>query len=248
MNAHSELKCSFVIPTFNEAACISPFLKRLQEYFPTAEIIVVDGGSTDGTSKIALERGVIVIESEKGRGIQCNTGAKKATGEILLFLHADTNLPANALSLIASCFKDPQRKIAKFQLRFDNSHPLLRSYQIWTRFDSIFTSFGDQCIIVRKSFFEELGGFPNWPLFEDVHFFQLARKKTKIIVLPVYAVTSARRFLKRGIIRTQLLNGWLLLKYVYGVSPQKLNEQYQKDFAISLPSFFKKKHSVKKSV
>jgi hypothetical protein len=145
-------------------------------------------------------------------------------------------------------FNDSEKQIAKFQLRFNHLHPLLSFYQYWTRFDSVFSSFGDQCIIVRKSFFDKLGGFQEWLLFEDVCFLQEARKKTKITVLPGYAITSARRFINRGIVRNQLLNGWLLLKYFFGASPQKLNQQYNKKAAATAQLSAKRKQSMKEII
>ena len=232
---------SVIIPTLNEADCIHHSLTLVQHQFPGADIIVVDGGSSDGTRQIAMAKGVSVLQSDQGRGVQCNLGSAHARGDILLFLHADTYLTRVLPSVIAECFADPGTQIAKFRLRFDDDHRLLRFYERWTRFDSVFTSFGDQCLVVRKSFFQQMGGFPNWPLFEDVQFFRLSRQRTKIVVLPGYAVTSARRFLARGIIRTQLLNGWLLLQYLCGVSPFALNDQYRGNGASSLLSILIKR-------
>src|SRR5262249_18424664 len=129
-------------------------------------------------------------------------------------------------SVLTRFFQDSSVKIGTFRLSFDHPNSWLRFYAFFTRFDSMFTRFGDQCIAVRKSFFEELGGFPDWPLFEDVHFLRTARKKTRIVSFPASVVPSARRFSRIGMIRTQLLNGWLVLQYLLGVSPQKLAAQY----------------------
>lgn len=215
-----------IIPTLNEADWVSKTIKRVQELQPEIEIIVVDGGSGDGTVNYARAAGAKVIEAPRGRGIQCNTGADAASGKILLFLHADTLLPSRTFELLSHRFKDCRVQIGTFRLAFDEDYRLLRLYSKFTGLDSIFTRFGDQCIVIRKSFFDELNGFPDWPLFEDVHFLRAARKKTRIYSFPAQVTTSARRFLKIGIIKTQLINGWLILQYLVGVPSEKLAAQY----------------------
>lgn len=186
----------------------------------------MDGGSADRTADIARAAGVVVLETKCGRGTQCNAGAQISSGDILLFLHCDTFLSADAPRVLKEYFISGETKIATFRLRFDYNKRLLKFYSYFTRFDSVFTRFGDQCIVVRKSFFDTLGGFPDWPLFEDIHFLRMARRQTKIVSLPATAVTSARRFQRKGIIRTQLLNGWLIIKYLMGASPTDLAKQY----------------------
>ena len=218
---------SIIIPTLNEHAWVKKTILHTRSLNSTVEIIVADGGSSDGTVKIARNLGAKLIESDCGRGNQCNCGASLASGRILIFLHADTLLPANAFNLLSQYFQDERIQIGTFRLAFDQPNPLLRAYCFFTRFDSIFTRFGDQCIVVRKSFFETLGRFPNWPLFEDVHLLRNARKCTKVVSFPATVETSARRFLKVGIVKTQLINGWLILQYLLGVSPTKLVMQYK---------------------
>ncbi|MFQ5584436.1 MAG: TIGR04283 family arsenosugar biosynthesis glycosyltransferase, partial [Calditrichia bacterium] len=214
------------IPVLNEAGLINHVVSWHRELFPQAEIIIVDGGSSDDTVKIAREAGTVLIETEWGRGTQCNAGVKSACGDIFLFLHCDTYLSADAPKVLKEYFANEKVQIGTFQLGFDHHQRLLRFYSFFTRFDSILTRFGDQCIVVRKSFFNTLGGFPDWPLFEDVHFLRMARRQTKIVSLPATAVTSARRFQRKGIIRTQLLNGWLIIRYLLGASPTDLAKQY----------------------
>lgn len=224
---------SVIIPTLNEAARVRRTIRHVRELYPAVEIIVVDGGSGDGTVEQSLREGAKVVESCCGRGNQCNAGARQASGEILLFLHADTSLPNRAFDLLTRCFNNPQTQIGTFRLKFDRDKWILGVYAYFSCFDSIFTRFGDQCIVVRRAFFEEIGGFPEWPLFEDVHFLRRARKHTRIVSFPSAVSTSARRFIKIGIIRTQLINGWLILKYLCGVSPEKLAEQYRDRTATS---------------
>ena len=112
-------------------------------------------------------------------------------------------------------------------MRFDLKHWFLNISGYLTRFDSILTRFGDQCIVVRKDFFNELGGFPDWPLFEDVEFLRRARKRTRIQSFPLEVVTSARRFKKNGIYRQQIFNGLLVLQYLLGADVKKLAEKYR---------------------
>jgi rSAM/selenodomain-associated transferase 2 len=220
------MKFSVIIPTLNEAKFIRATIQRIRDLDESVEIIIADGESSDETVQLCQKAKVDVEFAKRGRGSQCNTGAIKASGEVLLFLHADTFLPENAFELMTNYFTDPNIQIGTFRLAFDSQNAMLRFYCSFTKFDSMFTRFGDQCIVIRKSFFNEIGGFPDWPLFEDVHLLRLARRRTKIISFPSKVITSARRFVTRGIIRTQLLNGLLLLLYLFGVSPILLANWY----------------------
>ena len=166
----------------------------VQELENKVEIIVCDGGSTDKSKEILKSNKVIFYSGEKGRGIQQNQGAKLASGNILIFLHADTFLPENAFEIIDSYFADPGVKLATFSMEFDVNNLLLKFYTKFTKFDSLFTNFGDQVIIIRKQFFEKLGMFPDQKIMEDVELLRKARKITKIHRLPASVITSSRRF------------------------------------------------------
>jgi rSAM/selenodomain-associated transferase 2/rSAM/selenodomain-associated transferase 1 len=218
---------SVIIPTYNEEVrlrqCIDSVRRSLSTF---VEIIVADGGSTDSTLAIANEAGVQVCLSDNGRGTQCDAGATIASGKILLFLHADTTLPLDALDILTRWFQDDDVQIGTFRLSFDSDDLLLRFYSIFTRFDSVFTRFGDQCIVVRKTFYDDLGGFSHWRLFEDVQLLQLARKRTIIHSFPSTVATSARRFLRRGVLRQQLHNGVSILRFLLGESPDRLAQSY----------------------
>ena len=217
---------SVIIPTLNAQKYLSSCLKAVRQNGRNPEIIIADGGSTDETLLIAHREKTFTTQSAKGRGIQLNAGAKLATGDILLFLHADTLLPKEAFGILREWFSKPAVNVGTFRLRFDTHHPLLNFYGWMTQFDSILTRFGDQVIVVRKKFFENLGGFPEYPLFEDVAFFRKSRKTERIYSFPDFVTTSAEKFLKNGIIRQQMKNGWFLLRFLLGASPQTLYQKY----------------------
>lgn len=222
------LSFSVIIPTLNEEQNIGRCIQAVRRLNPHVEIIIADGGSTDQTRQMAKQAEATVFRASRGRGIQCNIGARKATGSILLFLHADTTLPAGAFTLLQDYFADEQVQAGAFRIQFTPGNWFLNGCARFSRFDSVLTTFGDQCIVVRRSFFESLGRFPEWPLFEDVHFLQKARQHTRIIKFPRAVTSSARRFQEGGTVRQLLRNGWLLGQYLTGVSPHKLAEQYER--------------------
>jgi rSAM/selenodomain-associated transferase 2 len=219
---------SVIIPTLNEEKIIEKCISNIRLIDENVELIVADGNSTDATTQIAEKCGVKVCSSKPSRGIQCNAGANLATGKILIFLHADTELPAIAFDQLNMHFQNSKTQIGTFRLSFDNDHWLFRLYCIPSNFESVLTRFGDQGIVVRKSFFNFIGGFPDWPLFEDLGLIQKAGKITRIYRFRATVKTSARRFLKNGIFRQQLLNLWYIFLYFIGVSPEKLALLYEK--------------------
>lgn len=202
---------------------------------PTAEsgpaaTLTPDPGAMSGEAphwQAGLDPWLIRVQAARGRGTQCNGGARQATGTLLLFLHDDCTLPAAAPRLIAAAFADPAVAIACFRLRFDRRHWLLACYAWCSRFDSLFTTFGDQGILMRRTLFDALGGFPDWPLFEDVELTRRARRLTRIYKLPAAVTTSAVRFLRHGMLRQQLRNAWLILRYLLGASPAALYQSYE---------------------
>ena len=219
---------SVIIPTLNAEGSLAKCLESIKTAGLFDDVVVVDGGSHDHTVSIADKFLVKVIRAEKGRGRQFNEGAANVDGEILIFLHADTLLPANARLIVEQKFSDPKVSVATFALQFDHPHWILSLYSCFTRIDSIWTRFGDQGIVVRKSIFKELGGFPNIPLFEDVQFLQKCRHKTRIYSLPSVVTTSADKFLRNGLVRQQLRNGRLIFKYLLGTSPETLCKEYER--------------------
>ncbi|MBI3124021.1 MAG: TIGR04282 family arsenosugar biosynthesis glycosyltransferase [Ignavibacteriales bacterium] len=203
-------------------------MESLRKFVNDFEIIIADGGSTDNTLEICKREKAILIISGRGRGCQLNKGAKAASGEILLFLHADTLLPDDAFILLDEYFGKVENKICRFLLGFDVDHWLLDFYLSFSKYDSIFTRFGDSAIIVRKSLFEELGGFPNRSVFEDVEFFRKVTKNEKITILSSSVISSARRFMKNGVVKQQLINIYLFAYYFIGVSKNSITSIYNK--------------------
>lgn len=222
------MHCSVIVPTLNEAAHITACIAAISQCAPAAEIIVADGGSGDGTPDLAAAAGALVVHTSPGRGPQCNAGAAQSHGDILIFLHADTRLPANVIPLLQHLMADPNVEIAKFRLSFDTHDWLLDLAARMMWWDSLLTSYGDQGIVIRRSFFAALGGFPAWPLFEDVRLFELARAQTIVYVIPAEVVTSARRFIAHGVIPQLLHDLWLWLQYILGVSPSDLARAYER--------------------
>lgn len=220
---------SVIIPTLNEEETIEECIDCVRTADPSAEIIVADGGSGDATVDRAKENGAAVVDARRGRGYQCNAGAARASGDIYLFLHADTRLPPNAITATRALFQDTCAQIAKFRVNYDAGHWLLDSFSVIARFDSLMTSFGDQGIVMRSTFFADLGGYPQTPLFEDVGLFRRAREKTGVHLIDATVTTSARRFRKNGIVRQFLLDAWYLLQYTLGVSPTQLAIQYEQN-------------------
>lgn len=222
---------SVIIPALNEEESIALSIASVWASDPTIEVIVADGGSTDGTVTIAQQAGAQVCCARGGRGPQCNAGAALASGAVLLFLHADTMLPRDAFAILQDTFADDAVQIGKFRLAFDTRDWLLDFAARCMWLDSAFTSYGDQCIVVRKTFFQELGGFPDWPLFEDVRLFETARWRTHVYVIPAEVTTSARRFMQNGVSRQLLQDVWYMVRYLTGMPPQRLATTYERDGA-----------------
>jgi rSAM/selenodomain-associated transferase 2 len=215
-----------IIPTLNEEGYIERCIHNVLALDPDVEIIVADGGSKDNTLKIAYDLGVIVVDSRPSRGTQLNSGAERASGDVLLFLHADTELPEDTFKYLEELFQNREVQIGTFKIVYNPHHWLLDLISFFMRFDTIFTKFGDQCTVVRRIFFDSIGGFPDWPLFEDVGIFQTARKRTRIHSFPGKAITSSRRFIEKGALLQLLTIAWYLVLYLTGTSPEELARRY----------------------
>lgn len=222
---------SIIIPVLNEAQMIKSTIQRLQENSRLKiEIIVVDGGSQDDTAVIVQQLGVKMINVPGGgRGIQMNAGAKIAQGEILLFLHGDSQLPAKFADLIVQTLKSPGIIAGAFELRIDSNNSSLRWVEIFVKLRSHLWSlpYGDQAIFMTKQVFEDLGGFLNLPIMEDFELVQRLKRQGKIAIAPAAVITSARRWQKLGVWQTTLINQFIILGYYLGISPLKLRDFYR---------------------
>lgn len=190
------------------------------------EVIVADGGSTDGTAQRA-SRDALVIPAARGRGAQMNAGARAAGGDVLLFLHGDTVLPPGWADAVGAALDDPSTAGGTFQLRFDVDALALRVYTWFTRVRWRIFHYGDQGIFVRREVFERIGGFREWPLMEDVDLLARLAAEGRVALLPLAVTTSARRFQRHGVIRQQLLNAALVMLFHLGVAPQRLARWYE---------------------
>lgn len=221
------MRLSIIIPVLNEERTISATIADLVRA-EACEVVVVDGGSMDRTAAIVRTTSARLVVSPRGRATQMNTGARHAAGDVLLFLHADTRLPAGAGRDIRECMADIRCVGGRFDIRLDSARPLLRlvgrMISLRSRLTRVAT--GDQAIFVRRAVFERLGGFPEIPLMEDVAFSRALKKAGRIACLRAHVVSSARRWEKHGAIRTILLMWALKLLYLAGVPPARLKRLY----------------------
>ncbi len=191
------------------------------------EIIVVDGGSSDNTYLIAEPLANKVLLSEPGRANQMNLGAESAQHEVLLFLHVDTFLPTNATSLISKNLTK-KHKWGRFNVRLSGTNRQLRIVERLMNLRSCWTgiSTGDQAIFVRQDLYQQIKGFPNIPLMEDIAFSKRLKKYSSPICIKEPVITSSRRWEQNGVFRTILLMWKLRLAYALGVDPHKLKNYY----------------------
>jgi rSAM/selenodomain-associated transferase 2 len=221
------MNISVIVPVLNEDQSIAATLAALLELAPH-EIIVVDGGSADRTREITAQFPVEVILSERGRGRQMNRGAQAASGEVLLFLHADTILPSTAFDDIGAALAKRDYLGGRFDVELAGSHWLLplvgRMISCRSRLSRVGT--GDQALFVRREIFQRMGGFPEIPLMEDIAFCQALKRLGSVACLRSRVVSSGRRWEMDGVWRT-ILRMWVLkLLYFAGVSPARLKHFY----------------------
>ena len=216
---------SVVIPALNEAEGIEKTLQSVRRQAPPHEIIVSDGGSLDETAAIA-RRYAQVIRAPRGRSRQMNAGAAQARGDLLLFLHADTLLPPDGLAAIRTVLADPACPGGVFRLAFDQATPLLRFYAWCSHVQLPALCFGDRGCFVRRSVFEESGGYPDVPIFEDLELVRKIHARGGFVFLKTCVVSSARRFQKRGPLLQQLRNTLLWARYMGGEDPHALAHRY----------------------
>jgi rSAM/selenodomain-associated transferase 2 len=222
------MHCSIIIPTLNEAQTIAANLKSLQTFRNCCEIIVVDGGSVDKTVEIAKPLADKLITSAKGRAIQMNTGANIAQGNVLIFLHADTILPENAISLIQKVTADKQHW-GHFDVKLHGHHIMLFVIAFLMNCRSRLTDIatGDQVIFASKTLFNSVGQYPLIPLMEDITLCKKLKGISRPICLSAKVTTSSRRWEHFGIFNTILLMWRLRLQYFLGADPAKLALLYK---------------------
>jgi rSAM/selenodomain-associated transferase 2 len=219
---------SLVVPVLNEAATLPAQLAALQGLRTSGtELIVVDGGSGDGTAELARPAADRLLDAPRGRAAQMNVGAKASRGEVLLFLHADTALPPAADDLIRSAIATGAAW-GRFDVRIDGRQPLLRVVERmmnWrSRWSSIAT--GDQAIFVRRDLFERVDGYPELPLMEDIALSKRLKRFAPPACLREQVITSGRRWEKHGVLHTILLMWRLRASYFLGADPQQLAIRY----------------------
>jgi len=220
---------SVIIPVLNEAKNLESILSRLRATCPAAEVVVVDGGSEDEISTIVRRfPWVMYLSGRRGRARQMNAGASVAKGEILLFLHADVRLSARAEATIIEAFSDHDIVAGRFDIRFDNPRPVFKVIAFFINFRSRLTKIctGDQALFVRRKTFEELGGYPDIPLMEDVELARRLKRRGGMICLRSKVTASARKWEREGVFRTILLMWALRFLYFIGVNPSRLHRWY----------------------
>lgn len=218
------LDISIIIPTLNEEEYLPATLERAIST-GAREIIVVDGGSADHTLAVAREAGVRTIRTGASRGGQLNAGAAVARSPLLLFLHADTLLPEDAGSSVVKTLEDPRIIAGAFRLQIDADGRAYRMIERCVALRSRWRGlpFGDQAIFMRSRDYHALGGLPDIPVMEDVVFMRRVRRRGKVVLLDDPVITSARRWHRRGVIRTTLDNQVCIIGYAVGIPPHRID-------------------------
>lgn len=221
------MKFSIIIPTLNEAIAIPPCLSALQALRTDCEILVVDGGSSDDTIILTQPLADKVLTSAKGRSRQMNSGASQATGDVLLFLHADTRLPENALQLIDRHINQ-DAQWGRFDIILSGEHFMLKVIAFMMNWRSRLTGIatGDQVIFVTRQVFESVGQYPDIDLMEDIALCKRLKKISPPVCLSAKVTSSGRRWEHFGVYKTIVLMWWLRLRYFFGADPKTLAQLY----------------------
>lgn len=221
-------KLAIVIPTLNEAHSIETILPMLNQQVGV-EVIVSDGGSEDGTLAVAQAGGAIALSCDRGRARQMNAGAKLATADLLLFLHADTRLPPNFLTTVEQMARS-NAAAGAFRLKIDGTEAGLRLVEWGVNWRSRLFQlpYGDQALFLRREVFWQLGGFSDLPMMEDFEMVLKLRRRGRIAIAPDAVFTSARRWQKLGIFKATLINQIAIAAYLIGISPDRIADWYRR--------------------
>jgi rSAM/selenodomain-associated transferase 2 len=228
-------KFSIIVPVFHEAESINHLIVRLRQLGPEKEreIIVIDGAQEKDTLSAICDDNIVKISFEKGRAKQMNAGASVAKGEILIFLHADTELPQNALKRINAFINTKEYVGGAFDLGIKSDKIIFKVIAFLASLRSRLnrTPYGDQAIFIRKGYFDQIGGYQEIPLMEDVELMRrVKRSGKKIKIFLDRTMTSPRRWEKEGVIYCTLRNWTLQILYFFGASPHKLVNLYKSDY------------------
>jgi len=223
------MQFSIIVPVFNEAPLIRRFLAHLRERASGAEIIVADGGSTDGTADLAAGCCDRLVESQRGRANQMNAGAQAAHGDILWFVHADVEVPSQCLDEIARIMTDSNVAGGYFRIRLPR-HLVYRLTDNFAHYAGMLLRMrcGDHGIFCRRTAFVDVGGFPTVPLMEDVEFFRLLHRCGRVVHSGKRIVLSPRRYEAIGRARLTFAYGFIATLYIFGVSPSILASIYER--------------------
>lgn len=220
---------SVIIPALNEAKYIRATLAcARREYTPEqVEILVVDGGSVDGTPEV-VPADVPLIHAPRGRAVQMNHGARASHGQLLVFCHADTRLPARWREAVIEALSQPGVSGGAFQLTYQPARGYLRLRNRLRLGSGWRTMMGDQCQFMSRTTFERIGGYPEIPLMEDVEMSRALHRAGRLVRVPLHVTTSSRRFLERGPLRQWLLSVTSTIRYLYlGARPEQIAATYR---------------------
>jgi rSAM/selenodomain-associated transferase 2 len=224
----SLLKVSIIVPTLNEAQGLRDTLTQIQQLCPH-ELVVSDGGSDDNTLKIAKKFTEHVVSGPAGRALQMNAGAQIATGDIFIFLHADCRIEPASYEKMLHSLKSSEKIGGAFSLCIDSDKWSLRLITRLANLRSKFfgMAYGDQAFFVKNSTFQQMNGFAELPICEDIDFFKRLRKLGPVILLKEKSLTSPRRWIKEGIWFTTLRNILITILFELGFPPRILTKWYQ---------------------
>ncbi len=209
---------SIIVPVLNEAALIQSFLRQLRKHAPGAEVIIVDGGSTDTTRQLAEGFCDRVLQAERGRAQQLNAGAKVARGDVLWFLHVDAEVPDQCLDEIRQLLQNRDVAGGFFRIRLPRPGFVYRLTDCFAHYAGLLLRMrcGDHGMFCRREAFESIGGFPEVPLMEDVEFFRKLRRRGSVPCIKSRIVVSTRRYEEIGPLRLSLAYGFIALLYAVG--------------------------------